>query len=466
MSKYFKKSFDFMTKMKMRKLFLILILFFSFQNLYAQIMNDSCYKAMFFCGEPFSYPAATEGPLWEPGPDYDCLNFFPVLSCVRWFYFKALTSGWVSLQFSTPFLLDWMILPLIIWGGFPSTEGVCVEGLTGDKVVFCDDNPSTPFIASFEVTEGEYYYMFIHHPLTGSAPFYPYLVFIEQVYPTPPGGPWAELDCSPLSNQDCIFNFIYPDTSECDTSTNTFSISGDIGYTYPPDSGVLIVKDLPSNLTDTIKPPFEGLNPFLIENIPCDGQIHYLSAWFTAGNCSLLDSLRAPLGDCAIGTMTGGGNYCQPNGPPVEVYISVAGGLPPYSFSWAIDGIPQPEVSGYTGPWPYVIQTTQTGIYSLLSMSGSDCPGTAFGTATVTASMQPTVFLNDTSACEGTAVVLDAGSGFVSYLWNTGEQTQSIVVTAAATYSVTVTDANGCEGSGQATVSFLPRPAPNPIKHD
>ena len=80
--------------------------------------------------------------------------------------------------------------------------------------------------------------------------------------------------------------------------------------------------------------------------------------------------------------------------------------------------------------------------------------------------MQPNVILQDTLVCEGTAVVLDAGSGFVSYLWNTGERTQTITANNAGTYFVTVTDSNGCEGSGQATVSYLPRPTPKPIKHD
>ncbi len=222
----------------MRKLFLIFIVFFSLQNLYSQILNDSCYKATFICGELFSYPAATDGTLWEPGPDYDCLNYFFMLSNNRWFYFKALTSGWVNLHITVPSAPFMIVLPIIIWGGFPSTEGVCVEGLTGDKVVLCDNYADAPYTAIFEVTEGQYYYMFISNSMWVSPPI-PYLEYIEQVCESPPGGPFAELDCSPLYNQDCIFNFIYPDTSECNPSTNTFSISGYIGYAYPPDEGEL-----------------------------------------------------------------------------------------------------------------------------------------------------------------------------------------------------------------------------------
>ncbi|MFH2143947.1 MAG: two-component regulator propeller domain-containing protein [Bacteroidota bacterium] len=57
--------------------------------------------------------------------------------------------------------------------------------------------------------------------------------------------------------------------------------------------------------------------------------------------------------------------------------------------------------------------------------------------------------LNDiTPSCVGGSITIDAGSGFSSYLWNTTETTQTIVIntpfTGQATYSVTVTAANGC----------------------
>jgi hypothetical protein len=43
-------------------------------------------------------------------------------------------------------------------------------------------------------------------------------------------------------------------------------------------------------------------------------------------------------------------------------------------------------------------------------------------------------------------VSMDAGAGYVAYLWSTGDSTQSIVVRDSGTYSVIVVDTNGCTG--------------------
>ena len=49
--------------------------------------------------------------------------------------------------------------------------------------------------------------------------------------------------------------------------------------------------------------------------------------------------------------------------------------------------------------------------------------------------------------------MLDAGI-FNSYLWSTGETTQTINVSAEGTYSVEVTDVNGCSSSGSINVTM------------
>ncbi len=54
--------------------------------------------------------------------------------------------------------------------------------------------------------------------------------------------------------------------------------------------------------------------------------------------------------------------------------------------------------------------------------------------------------------CIGGSVVLDAGPGYASYLWNTGSTTSAITVTATGSYWLTTLDGNGCiDSSMQAT---------------
>lgn len=70
--------------------------------------------------------------------------------------------------------------------------------------------------------------------------------------------------------------------------------------------------------------------------------------------------------------------------------------------------------------------------------------------------------------CNNTSAIVDPGAGFTSYSWSNGSQSQSIETTQAGTYSVTVTNAVGCEATDsiQLTALALPDPglvAPNPF---
>lgn len=59
---------------------------------------------------------------------------------------------------------------------------------------------------------------------------------------------------------------------------------------------------------------------------------------------------------------------------------------------------------------------------------------------------------NDTAICPNTNFTLDAGNIGATYLWSTGATTQTIIPTQDGTYSVVVTDANGCEGTDEAII--------------
>ncbi len=62
----------------------------------------------------------------------------------------------------------------------------------------------------------------------------------------------------------------------------------------------------------------------------------------------------------------------------------------------------------------------------------------------------------DTSLCDGKTLLLNAGNGFQSYSWSTGETTQTISVTTTGTYSVQVSDHSSCSAEDSIHVIFKP----------
>jgi gliding motility-associated-like protein len=69
----------------------------------------------------------------------------------------------------------------------------------------------------------------------------------------------------------------------------------------------------------------------------------------------------------------------------------------------------------------------------------------------------PTVNLgNDTSFCDGSDFLLDAGPGYSSYLWSTNESSQTILVSTAGTYWVDVATSAECIGSDTIVLSTNP----------
>ena len=97
------------------------------------------------------------------------------------------------------------------------------------------------------------------------------------------------------------------------------------------------------------------------------------------------------------------------------------------------------------------ISVSSSGSYTVSVGSGS-CTATS-APVTITVNSAPTATITPggpTSFCAGGSVTLTASSGG-SYLWSTGETTQSIVASSSGSYTVTVTT-SGCSTTSPATV--------------
>ncbi len=107
------------------------------------------------------------------------------------------------------------------------------------------------------------------------------------------------------------------------------------------------------------------------------------------------------------------------------------------------------------------LDVSMTGQYIVTVTDANTCEGS--DTVEVTVNALPVVDLGgDLSYCADDTdfnSTLDAGAGFTAYVWNTADSSQIINVDSAGTFDVTVTDANGCQGSDEVTVSELALPS-------
>jgi gliding motility-associated-like protein len=86
-------------------------------------------------------------------------------------------------------------------------------------------------------------------------------------------------------------------------------------------------------------------------------------------------------------------------------------------------------------------------------VNGANCYGITPITLVVN-TFSPTDFQDEMAAlCIGSSTTLSVASGYSSYLWNTGDTTNSIIATTSGDYSVKVTNANGCEKTKKFTVT-------------
>lgn len=102
------------------------------------------------------------------------------------------------------------------------------------------------------------------------------------------------------------------------------------------------------------------------------------------------------------------------------------------------------------------INVTAAGDYIVTVTLPSGCSNT--DTATVTISTSLTVNPGNPGICPGDTATLNAGNPGASYVWSTGALSQTIQVNTAGTYTVVVTDANNCTGTGSSTVTINAEP--------
>ena len=117
------------------------------------------------------------------------------------------------------------------------------------------------------------------------------------------------------------------------------------------------------------------------------------------------------------------------------------------------------------GAFSQTATISTSGSYSVTVTDANGCSGLADTTITVTVNPTLVPVITATGAttfCSGGNVTLDAGAGYATYTWSNGASTQTIDITSSGSYSVTVTDANGCSGSSVSSTAITVNPSPTP----
>ena len=128
------------------------------------------------------------------------------------------------------------------------------------------------------------------------------------------------------------------------------------------------------------------------------------------------------------------------------INLTPTGGVGPYTFNW-VSGPTTEDRTGLTA-----------GTYSVTITDANACTGTVNVTVTQpTSSVSGTTVVTDVSCFGGSNGTINltptGGVGPYTFNWVSGPTTEDRTGLTAGTYSVTITDANGCTGTVNATVT-------------
>ena len=138
-----------------------------------------------------------------------------------------------------------------------------------------------------------------------------------------------------------------------------------------------------------------------------------------------------------------------PDSEDGSILIQVAGGTPPYTYSWS-NGATTKDITGLS-----------TGNYIFSVIDANDC-GLSESFSVTSDNQGPQVSIIESGTlCSGSTIVLSTNDEFISYEWSTGETTPQISVSGQGQYSVRVTDPNGCSATDIINVNEFPPPVAN-----
>jgi hypothetical protein len=220
------------------------------------------------------------------------------------------------------------------------------------------------------------------------------------------------------------------------------SVDGYHVYRAPSEDGPY------TRLTTTLT---TGTN--FIDNSPISGTLYYqvraiknvttpAGGTYANNAIGLIQSINFTLP-----SVTGGFTFVNDNcGATAELCLSASGGTPPYTVQWS---------NGSTQ------NCTDYNLPALVSLVITDALGCAFEVPTSNVLGTPPIQITDVvvnesapNATDGTIdITVNGGVAPYAYLWSNAQTTQDLTGLTGGTYTVTITDTNGCTKTASFIVS-------------
>lgn len=173
------------------------------------------------------------------------------------------------------------------------------------------------------------------------------------------------------------------------------------------------------------------------------GALDYILS-VTDGDCVIADAITIQVGANPPLSIEGRRAIC----PGESTVLSVPSSY--RAFRWS------------NGDTTAVITASAAGTYSVTVTNEIGCEFSTQTTVTLNTPPQPSI-TGGTSLCAGASLRLGTDKNYLGYKWSTGPTLSNINVTAAGTYSVTVTDANQCQGVASVNIVQNAKPVPDVI---
>ncbi|MBL0103551.1 MAG: T9SS type A sorting domain-containing protein [Bacteroidetes bacterium] len=135
-------------------------------------------------------------------------------------------------------------------------------------------------------------------------------------------------------------------------------------------------------------------------------------------------------------TITGPSTACYNSNPSLCAPTGAS-----YTYLWS------------TGETTRCINANASGVYSVTITNINGCTASDSQGLTIFSPLNATIS-GPNSVCIGTVANLCAPTGSTSYAWSTGSTSRCINVNSTGTYTVTITDGNGCTASNSLLVTF------------